>query len=79
MTQPEIELLSSGPLVNTIHLTNGSVMIQCLNINKQKHMAQNTQVASLQRGKFSPEYPGYNTKQSNGEAPIMLEFWRIPF
>ena len=23
------------------------------------------------------EYPGYNTKQSNGEAPVILELWAI--
>ena len=31
--------------------------------------------ASLQRGKTLNEYPGYDTKQSNGEAPVMLEPW----
>ena len=32
---------------------------------------------SLHRGKTLPanEYPGYDTKQSNGEVPVMLEFW----
>ena len=23
------------------------------------------------------KYPGSDTKQSNGEAPVMLEFWRM--
>ena len=23
--------------------------------------------------------PGYNTKQSDGKAPLMLEFWEYPF
>ena len=32
--------------------------------------------ASLQRGKHSPnKYPGYDTKQSDGEVPMMLELW----
>ena len=36
----------------------------------------NTPTASLQRGKTSSnEYPGYDTKQSDGEAPVMLELW----
>ena len=31
---------------------------------------------SLQRGKISPnETPEYDTKQSDSEAPVMLEFW----
>ena len=32
---------------------------------------------SLQKGKtpLSNECPGYNTKQSDGEAPVMLELW----
>ena len=35
---------------------------------------QNTPTASLQRGKTSPnECPDYDTKQSDGEAPVMLE------
>ena len=30
--------------------------------------------ASLQRGKTPPnKYPGYDTKQSDGEAPVMLD------
>ena len=37
---------------------------------------QNTSTASLQRGKTLPnEWPGYDTKQSDGEAPVMLEIW----
>ena len=36
---------------------------------------QNTLIASLQRGKTSlNKFPGYDTKQSDGEAPVMLEF-----
>ena len=36
---------------------------------------QNTQTASLQKGKTPPpnECPEYDTKQSDDEAPIMLE------
>ena len=31
---------------------------------------------TLQRGKTPPyEYPGYDTKQSDGEVPLMLELW----
>ena len=34
----------------------------------------NTPTAPLQRGKPSTnECPGYNTKKSDGEAPVMLE------
>ena len=35
----------------------------------------NIPTASLQRGKTPPpnEYPGYDTKQSDGEVPVMLE------
>ena len=35
----------------------------------------NAQTASLQRGKTLNECPGYDTKQSEGEAPVMLEIW----
>ena len=36
---------------------------------------KNTLIASLQKGKtpISNECPRYNTKQSDGEAPVMLE------
>ncbi len=40
---------------------------------------KNTPKDSLQRGKI-PHYngfPGYDTKQSDGDAPVMLELWRI--
>ena len=38
---------------------------------------QNTPTVSLQRVKTTPynQYPGYDTKQSNGEVPVMLELW----
>ena len=30
----------------------------------------------MQRGKTPPnKCPGYDTKQSDGEVPVMLEFW----
>ena len=33
-------------------------------------------MASLQRGKtLSNKCPGYDIKQSDGEAPVMLELW----
>ena len=36
----------------------------------------NTLTASLQRGRTPPnECPGYDTKQSDGEAPALLELW----
>ena len=38
----------------------------------------NTPTASLQRGKTPPplnKCPGYDTKQSEGEATVMLELW----
>ena len=37
----------------------------------------NTLTASLQSGKMPPTHkcPGYDTKQSDGEAPVMLELW----
>ena len=39
-----------------------------------------TPTASLQRGKTSlpnNECPAYDTKQSDGEVPVMLELWRM--
>ena len=37
---------------------------------------QNTPTASLQRGKTPPNLcPGYDTKESDGEAPVMLKLW----
>ena len=37
---------------------------------------KNTPSVSLQKGKtLSNKCPGYNTKQSDGEVPIMLELW----
>ena len=37
---------------------------------------QNTPTASLQRGKPLPnECPGYDTKQSDGEASVIPELW----
>ena len=37
---------------------------------------QNTPTVPLQRGNPPPnECPGYDTKQSDGEVPEMLEFW----
>ena len=39
---------------------------------------QNTPNASLQRDKIPfNKCPGYDTKQSNGEAQVMLELWGI--
>ena len=39
---------------------------------------QNTPTAPLQNGKISPnENPVYDTKQSDSEAPVMLELWEI--
>ena len=36
----------------------------------------NTLTAPLQRGKTPPnECPGYDTKQSDGEVPAVLELW----
>ena len=43
-------------------------------------MLLNTPIAPLQSGKTRPptnECLGYNTKQSNGEVPVMLELWGI--
>ena len=37
----------------------------------------NTPTASLHRGKPLNEYPDYDTKQSDGEASVMLEVWEI--
>ena len=37
---------------------------------------QSTLTASLQMGKTAPnECPGYDTKQSDGEVPVMQELW----
>ena len=39
---------------------------------------QNTLTASLQRGKTSfNKWSRYDTKQSDDETPIMLEFWEM--
>ena len=36
----------------------------------------NATTASLQRGKTAPnKYPGYDTKQSDGKVPAVLELW----
>ena len=40
----------------------------------------NTPTASLQWGKTPPKRcSGYNSKQSDGEAPVMLEVWEYLF
>ena len=40
--------------------------------------AMNTPTAPLQRGKTpSNEYPGYDIKQSDGDALVMLELWEM--
>ena len=37
-----------------------------------------TPASALQRGNTPPnECPGYDTKQSDSEAPVMLELWRM--
>ena len=39
---------------------------------------KNTPTASLQRGKTTPnECPGYDSKQSDGEVPVMLGPWGL--
>ena len=38
---------------------------------------QNTLTAPLQRSKTPHECPGYDTKQSDGEVPVVLELWGI--
>ena len=41
-------------------------------------LALSAGTASLQRGKtLHNKCPWYDTKQSDGEAPLMLELWRI--
>ena len=41
-------------------------------------MAQLAGAVSLQRGKTHPnECPVYDTKQSDGEASVMLELWQM--
>ena len=53
------------------------------NLNKNLPIClglQNTPIASLQRGKAPPttnECPAYDTKQSDGEVPVMMELWRM--
>ena len=37
---------------------------------------KNTPTASLQSGKTPNVYPGYDTKLSDGEPPVMLEHWK---
>ena len=50
--------------------------IRCANC--QDHLGlQNSPTASLQRGKTpNNKCPGYDTKQSDGEVPAMLEIWQ---
>ena len=36
-----------------------------------------TDCSSAEKYDHPYEYPGYDTKQSNGEAPVMLELWRM--
>ena len=45
----------------------------------KKTIAQSAETAPLQRGKTLPlnECPGYDTKQSDGEVPVMLGPWGI--
>ena len=40
---------------------------------------QYTLTASLQKDKLlsTSEFPGYDTKQSDGEVPVMLELWEM--
>ena len=39
---------------------------------------KNTPMAFLLRGKTPPnECPGYDTEQSDGEVPVMLELWEM--
>ena len=40
-------------------------------------LPMNTPIASQQKGKTTTttECPGYDTKQLNGEVPVMLELW----
>ena len=37
----------------------------------------NTLTAPLQKSKSPNECPGYDTKRSDGEAPVMLELWEM--
>ena len=42
------------------------------------NIAQNTPTALLQKGKTPPnECPRYDTKQSDGEVPVILVLWGI--
>ena len=49
-----------------------------LDLQKLFHIELAQSTPSLQRGKITPnECPGYNPKQSDGEAPVILELWRM--
>ena len=39
---------------------------------------KNTPTASRQRGIPPNECPGYDTKQSDGQFPVILELWGMP-
>ena len=38
---------------------------------------QNTLTSFMQSGNPPKKCPGYNTKQSDGEGPVILELWRL--
>ena len=45
--------------------------------HKRSGAAEYTDYISAEWGDSSNEFPGYETKQSDGEAPVMLALWEM--
>ena len=50
---------------------------QTHNMAQSAGAAEYTDCTSAERLDFSKEFPGFVTKQSDNEAPVMLELWGI--
>ena len=69
-------MLHTSMLIHCFMMTVSFIMMlhmHTLNIKQPSQLGlQNTLTTSLQKGKTSP---GYDTKQYDGEAPIILKLW----
>ena len=86
-SRPGFELESPCPFPRTITITPRTPPSPVYKPQRNRHPLpiiqwsdlgglQNTPTASLQRSKNSPnERPRYDTKQSDSEAPVILELW----
>ena len=68
----------SLPMSSPFHGVLACIYFEFLGLLSQLGM-WNTPTAPLQRGKTPPsnKCPGYDTKQSDGEVPVILELWRM--